>query len=385
MQKTQKETSDDQPISAQNNKWGCKIRNKRKSMRIRQIQCLLFSFIVIQTSLYSQTTFVGQPEGTTKVSIPQGTGTSKKTQLLSIPLLGTAEINGKVAGEVGSFTATTITCPNANWTPSELSQTDKPHLIEITSGNAQGHMFLISRTIPNTTSTLTLDPTEVSRIGSLLETGLAAGDTFLIRPADTLLSFFGTPNSTLVYGGTSSAVADTITLVVNGSASSYFYNTGKNEWSKVSLGSPPSNHTAIMPYMGIQYARLFNTPLEIMSIGKVPFGNRKISIKKSGSTLVSNHWAQDKTLAQIGLQNSEGWITGNTGNVSDRVTLTFNGSVSTYFHDGLNWRRVALMNPLANNALVRKTDSMLISRTSNSTDIGHIVHTDQGPAPTSSY
>jgi hypothetical protein len=73
------------------------------------------------------------------------------------------------------------------------------------------------------------------------------GDTYRIRPVDTLSSFFGTPATTLIRGGTSASTADTISIVSNGQSTTYFYNTGAtpNRWSRVALGSPNANTNTV--------------------------------------------------------------------------------------------------------------------------------------------
>jgi hypothetical protein len=309
-------------------------------------------------------TVTSETFGFTKLAVTAGTGNAKRTSLLAIPLLATTNIAGASHGRVTGVGATTITSSSAQWAPGELSQPEKPHLIEITSGPAQGRMLLISTVTPNTSDTLTVASDELIRNGPVTEMGLTTGDTFRIRPVDTLLSFFGTPEETLIQGGSSPITADTITLVNNGSSASYFFNTESTppQWTRISLGSNPSNHVPIPPYAGVQYARLFSTPLEFLVQGSVPSGSRKVALKDSGPTLLSTYWQAEQSLTSLGLQNSDTWLAGPNSRTADNVTTTTNGSVSSYFFDGTNWRRVALGNPLADNVILPPNSGLLINK-----------------------
>ena len=229
-------------------------------------------------------------------------------------------------------------------------------------------MLLISTTAANTTNTVTLATDEALRVGDLTNLGIAAGidtgDTYRIRPVDTLSSFFGTPESTPVQGGSSASSADTITIVVNGSATTYFFNTAASppRWSRVALGSPDASNVPLPPYAGVQYARIASTPLEFIVTGKVPAGQREVSIKNSGVTLLASYWPVSQTLADLAIQNTPNWGTGASAAAADTLVLSSGGSVSTFFHDGSNWRRVALGSPLANTNTVPVGASIMINK-----------------------
>jgi hypothetical protein len=242
----------------------------------------------------SQTTVQGEPFGYVKINITAGTGTAKRTTLLSLPLLDEASITGNATGRITGLTATTISAAGAGWSAGELSAAATPHLIEITSGVAKGRMLLISTTAANTADTVTIASEEATRVGDLtnlgITTGAENGDTYRIRPVDTLSSFFGTPETTLIRGGATANEADTITIVANGSATTYFYSTTSGRWSRVSLGSPDASNVPLPPYAGLQYARLADTPLEFIVTGMVPSGDREVSIKNSGVTLLAPYW-----------------------------------------------------------------------------------------------
>ena len=313
------------------------------------------------------------PTGFSGISIAPGTGTSKKTTLVSIPLLedlpGT--FVGSKSGRITGVGTNTITAAGAGWTAGSLSAPASPYLIEITSGAAQGLILLISTATANTTDTVTIDTSEMVRAGNLqnleIATGADVGDTYRIWPADTLGSFFGTPETTGIQGGTSSANADTIILAVNGSSTTYFYNTAvtPGRWSRVGLGSPDASNVPIPPYAGVQYARLSTTPLEFTVIGRMPTGMRKVAVKNSGTTLLSPYWPVRQTLGSLGLQNLPGWASAASAAEADTVVLSSGGSATTYFHDGNNWRRVGLGSSSADDTVVAAGTSVLINKRGN--------------------
>jgi hypothetical protein len=316
----------------------------------------------------AQTTVQGEPFGYVKINITPGTGSAKRTTFISIPLLQEANIAGRATGRITGMTATTIASQGAEWSPGQLALAATPRVIEITSGPAQGRMLLISA---NTADTVTISQSDADRIGNLSTLGITAdpvgGDTFKIRPIYTLSSFFGS-DTALIRGGTSAGAADTVTLVSNGSSANYFLNTGVNppRWSRVSLGNPDASNTPILPDAGVQYARLPNTPLEFVVTGKVPSGQREVSIKNSGPTLLAPFWPVTQTLAQLALQNTPNWLRGNTAASADTIVLSAGGSTTTFFHDGTNWRRSALGNPQANTNTVPAGAAIFINKRGSS-------------------
>lgn len=320
------------------------------------------------TAPAEETTVQGEPFGYVKINIAQGTGTGKKTTLISIPLLEEASITGKATGSITALTDTTITLSGAEWIPGELSAAATPHLIEITSGAAQGRMFLLSNVQANTADTVTIDATEVTRFGDLRELGIQVSHTFKIRPVDTIKSFFGTPLTTLIQGGTSAASADTLTIVENGASSTYFYKTDASppRWTRVVFGNPDASNTRIPPHVGVQYARLPATPLEFIVTGKVPSGQRKVAVKSSGTTILAPFWPVSQTLADLGIQNIQNWGKGSSASSADTLVLTAGGASSTYFHDGANWRRVVFGSPVSNTTAVPVGTSILVNKKGNS-------------------
>jgi hypothetical protein len=304
------------------------------------------------------------PVGFVTVGVAAGTGTAKRNTLFSLPLLETDSITGQAAGTITEVTANTISNVNAGWGAGELSNAVSPYLIQVTSGPAAGRMFLISSTSSNTSTTVTVSPVDAAQV-NLVTAGVAAGNTYKIYACDTLSSFFGTPQSSGIQGGSSAANADTVIVVSNGTASTYFYNTAVSPagWRKVGLGAGPNDGNApLLPYYGIQFARLGNTALSFTVTGGVPTHSRVMSVKNFGSTIVSQFWPVDSTLGGLGLQNIVGWQSGASANVADTVILTSNGTPSTYFFDGTNWRRVGLGGGISDNVIVPIGTSILVNK-----------------------
>jgi hypothetical protein len=301
------------------------------------------------------------PVGFVTVGITAGTGSAKKNTLFSLPLLETEAIDGQVAGTITGVTANTISNSNAGWTAGALSDPTMPFLIQITSGAAEGRMFLISSSAAtggavagaaNTATEVTISSLDAAQI-DLTTLGVVEGtDTYKIFACDTISSFFGTPEATGIQGGASAANADTIIAVVNGSSSTYFYSTANGRWSRVALGSPDASNVPLLPYYGIQYGRIASTPLSFVVTGGVPTSERQVSVKNSGSTLLAQYWPADSTLGSLGIENLAGWQSGSTAASADTVVLTSAGSANTYFYNGTNWKRVALGSPDADNTVI---------------------------------
>jgi hypothetical protein len=335
----------------------------------------------------AQATATTDPVGFVTVGIAAGTGTAKRNTLFSLPLLETDSIAG-VAGTITGVTSNTISNAGAGWTPGALSQPATPYLIQITSGSAKGRMFLIASSaatggaVSGTANTATqvtissLDSTQVD----LNTLGIAVGaDTYKIYACDTLSSFFGTPATTGILGASTSANADTIVIVANGSSATYFYNTSvtPNRWSRVGLGSPDASNVPLLPYYGVQYSRLGNSALSFVVTGGVPTVDRQVAIKTSGPTLLAQYWPADSTLGSLGLQNLPGWQTGASASTADTVVLTSAGAANTYFYNGTNWKRVALGSPNADTTPVPVGTTVSINKRGSAA--GFTTLTQQAP------
>lgn len=355
---------------------------------------LRFSLVALIGSALSipasqaQETATTDPVGFVTVGITAGTGTAKRNTLFSVPLLETESIIGQVAGTITGVTANTISNSNAGWEPGALSNPSTPYLLQITSGVAEGRMFLISSGsatagsiggAANTTTTVMVSSIDSAQT-DLTTLGIVAGtDTYKIYACDTLSSFFGTPSSSGVLGGANVNSADSITIVLNGSASTYWYNTAvtPNRWSRSGPGSVDSSNVALLPNYGIQYGRLGNTALSFTITGQVPTVAREVSIKNSGTTLLSQYWPVSSTLASLGLQALPNWTAGSTAATSDTVILTSGGSASTYFNNGTNWLRVAPGSPVSDTTEIPIGSSIQIGQ--KGSEAGYTTLTQQVP------
>jgi len=320
-----------------------------------------FSLAVLTASAFAlsptqaqEATATTDPVGFVTVGISAGTGTAKRNTLFSVPLLEAESIQGQSAGTITGITASSISNSNAGWAPGALSQPESPYLIQITSGAAEGRMFLIASSaatggaLPgtaNSATTVSISSADTAQV-DLTTLGIVAGtDTYKIYACDTLSSFFGTPATTGVLGGANVATADSVVAVVNGTASSFFYSTTNNRWSRAVLGTPDASNVALVPYSGVQYSRLPSTPLSFVVTGAVPTVPRQMAVKNSGTTLISQFWPTDSTLSTSNLHTVVN--SGASAAVADTVVLTSGGNVTTYFFDGTNWRRVVLGSPIA--------------------------------------
>ncbi len=346
---------------------------------IRLSLAVLIAAGATSTSGQAQETATTDPVGFVTVGITAGTGTAKRNTLFSLPLLETESITGQVAGTITGVTANTISNSSAAWTPGALSEPTAPYLIQITSGAAKGRLFLISSSAgtgganagtANTADTVTVSPVDAAQV-DLTTLGINLGeDSYKIYACDTLSSFFGPASGVL--GGSGASNADTVILVVNGSASTYFYNTSVSpaRWSKVAFGSPSADNVPLLPYYGIQYSRLADTPLSFVVTGGVPTTDRQVEVKNSGVTLLAQYWPANSTLDSLGLQSIAGWLAGANANAADTVVLTSGGSANTYFYDGTNWRRVSFGSPLSNDVSIDVGTTVLINRKGTASGFG---------------
>jgi hypothetical protein len=275
------------------------------------------------------------------VNIAAGTGSAKTGSLVSMPLQDVAVITGQSTGRITEVTANTITSSGAGWTPGQLSNAAAPYLIQITSGSANGRMFLISPAQPNTATTVTITPedSEAASLTSLgIVTGTTTGDTYKIIPCDTLGTLFGTPAVSGVQGGAAPNSADTVVITINGASRTYYFNTTLIRWTQVALGNPDATNVPVRPYFGFRYERLANTPLAFLASGSVPIVTRAVPVRNAGSTVLSQYWPTDSTLATLGLHSLSNWTSNATAQSADHVLITSNGTTQRFYHTGTEWR-----------------------------------------------
>lgn len=310
------------------------------------------SLALAPAHLNAQTTVATDPVGFTTVTITPGNGTARRQTMMSIPLLDAASVSGLSSGTISGVTSNSIVVSNAGWTAGALSQPSEPYVIQITSGTAAGRFFLIassaatggasgSAALANTATSVFISPIDSLQVSNdLPAAGVAEGNTFKLFACDTL-SWFGSPATTGVLGGTSPNNSDNVTVTINGTPTTYYYRTTSSNWVRSGLNSSASN-VALVPNIGLAYNRLSSNALSFVTTGQVPVTNRVAPIRNSGTTVLSQYWPVATTLKNLGLQDLAGWVKGTNQVSTDNVIVVAGGTPSTYYNNGTNWRRFPL-------------------------------------------
>ena len=347
-------------------------------MNLQRYPLLIAVAIAFAQQSNAQTTATTDPVGFVTISNAAGTVTTKRNTFFSIPLQEVESITGQVAGTLTGVTSNSLINTNAGWSPGQLSQPATPYIVQLTSGAGAGRIFLIassvstngssgSAALANTATNIFISPLD-SVVVNLTNIGVAAGDAYKIYACDTLSSFFGTPASSGVRGGTATTNADTVTTLINGAPATYWYNTSSNRWSRQGPGSPDSGNVALVPNYGIVYGRQTNTPLVFIVTGQVPTSARAALVKNSGQTLLSSYWPATTTLSNIGLQNLPIWTGAAVFSNADFVTLTLGGSPSNFWWDPTAnsgagaWRRQGPGNVITNPTIEIGTSVQITQR-----------------------
>jgi hypothetical protein len=309
------------------------------------------SLALAPAHLNAQTTVATDPVGFTTINITPGSGIARKTTLMSIPLLDVdSSVAGLSTGTISSVTSNSIVVSNAGWAAGALSQPAAPFVVQITSGPASGRFFLVASlattggasggaSFANTSSNLFISSLSLATVSNnLVNAGISAGHSFKLYACDTL-SWFGSPATTGIRGGSNAASADNIIVTINGSATTYFFNTNTTNWQASSGPSSSRSNVALLPSYGVSYNRLASNALSFVSTGQVPTTNNSVAVKNSGVTVLSSYWPTTNTLRGLGIQNLPGWVTGTSQAAADNVIVVSGGSAATYFYNGTNWRR----------------------------------------------
>jgi uncharacterized protein (TIGR02597 family) len=321
----------------------------------------LIALFIVPAAQAQEATATTDPVGYVTLSIAGGSG-GKAPTFLSIPLLDSANIAGQVRGLITGVSESTISNSEAGWQNGSLSDPASPYLILITSGDAQGRMFLVSTDSPNTSTQVTISADDLLQ-GSLLDLGVKTGDSYRIHPCDTLSSLFGTPASTGIVGGTNARVADTIVLVGPTGPVTYFYSTTENSWVENSRRVSLAPNVPLRPYYGLIYGRQSESPLEFIVTGSVPITSRSVAIANAGATILAQYWPASTKLIDLGLQNVTGWQTGANAKDADRVVIQgANGVPSVYFYNGTNWLLNARRVEISDNVEIPAGASVQIER-----------------------
>ncbi|MDC0088064.1 TIGR02597 family protein [Akkermansiaceae bacterium] len=242
----------------------------------------------------------------------------------------------EVLGDFETVSGTTLTDTDADFTSSLTA--GSTYILEITSGALAGTVQEIVGGASSATSISTSDNLQVD--------GLAAGDTYQMRKADTLSSVFGETNDQGLLGGTSSVVADNIYISDGqGGFNIYYYSTGGfvgAGWRQVGGGSSDSSDDVVFMTDGF-YILKRGSDAELVISGAVKLEAVDLAVN-TDFTLSSGVYPVGSTLASTGLADS---ITGGTSSVvADKILIqTDSGAFDTYYYStggfvGIGWRAV---------------------------------------------
>jgi len=333
-------------------------------MKLHRLPLLAIAASLALGNTHAQTTVATDPVGFTTISVTPGASGARKQTLMSIPLLEVdPSVGGLTAGTITSVLSNRITVTNAGWTPGNLSKPAEPFVVQITSGSASGRLFLIASSsatngssggaaLANSATNLFISSLDMTPItNNLANAGVEAGNTFKIYACNTL-SWFGTPASTGIRGGTNLSSADNVIVTVNGSASTYFFNTSRTNWVRlVGTNSVGSENVALHPSYGVTYSRLGTNALSFISTGEVPTIANRVAIKNSGTTILSSYYPTTNNLRGLGIQSLPGWVIGTNQTSTDNVVVVTSGNAVTYFYNGTNWRRQNIPSSMDNIAI----------------------------------
>ncbi len=304
------------------------------------------------------------PVGSVTINVAAGSVAGRAISVVSLPLSGAATASGAMKGTLTMVTSNTLANSAAGWTAGELSNASSPHVIRITSGTAKGRSFLISTGTANTSTTLTIDPEDLSLL-NFIDAGISAGDSYEIVACDTLGSVFGTPESTGVLGAANSNSADVIQVLVQGQYRQYYYNTNRKAWLRVGPETVSTN-VPLRPDAAVIFSRAGQTALRFTIGGPVPLIERKALVRNSGATLLSNWWPVETTLGASGISELPGWIKSSSPEAADTVQVNISGAWRKYYHNGTQWLRVGPNTP-SNNVVLNVGDGVLIGKQGSQT------------------
>ena len=294
-------------------------------------------------SASAQTTATTIPVGFITKTAPAAVDASTPSNTpVSIPLYQTADFQSAVASTPAAGSHD-ITLTGALFTPTtQFSVT--PHLIRVKTGTLTGKFWLILSNSANGVSTKEPNGGTLGVADGDL-TGLVAGDSCEILPANTLGTVFGstTPIAGLGTGTTAGgALVDNI-LIWNGvtlTFDTYFYHSGNSRWQK---GISNATNTVLYPDDSVFIVRKGASPLPFTTMGTVPSTVERTELFGASSNFVSNRFPVDLTLGTSGIENTPGWVKNTTAGASDTVLLwnAVTGSWDTYFfHSGNNrWQK----------------------------------------------
>lgn len=312
------------------------------------------------------------PVGYLTINIAAGTGSAYTATPIAIPLTTDLpqDFEGAPSGTLTGVSDNVLTVTDAAWPPDALAQPSTPYLLEITSGTQKGRHLLISANTADSITVHSEDPAS----GQLTSIGISEGDTFRIIPCDTLASIFGSPSGQdSIAGGPTPDQADQVILQWNGQWKRYFYNTEQGFWADADSPTTDCSHTPIPHGTGLIYNRLPASPLDLVLLGEVPRHDRPLLVPSTGQLFIAQPWPIETTLADLGMENTPGWVAGTGPRNADTIliskrlphidqTKTFR-NWTTYYFDGNHWRETALGRPISDGQIIDPGSSIQIQRT----------------------
>jgi hypothetical protein len=254
------------------------------------------------------------PQGYIKITIGPRT-----TATMSIPL-----DDAPVArGDVQAVTPSTITTTAAGaW-----DNVAAPYALRLVSGKAAGATFPIIG-VNGTTLSLNTSAVDLTQL-------VATGDSYVVFPADTIGTLFGT-TKVLFKTGATAATADNLQLWINGEWITFFHNG--NAWYNTSDPLTSQNNVLLSPDTGLLVLRRSSPALVFTVLGRV----HEVAPRQfvpTGSTLLANPHPIDVRLASTGFRTAPGWITGPNSTAADSLQAWNGKSWLTFFHNGTTWRK----------------------------------------------
>jgi uncharacterized protein (TIGR02597 family) len=281
---------------------------------------------LLAAGMFAQTATT-TPVGFITITLPDGTSTPSQTAVY-FGLTDSPTGSGVLVGKISGVSPNTITSSGAGWTAGAFSIAATPYMVRITSGVATGTTWQVSTSVPNTAETLTLSDAGLD----LVALGVIANDTFEILPLDTLATLF----TSELQGGQNETVADNVQLWNGNAWVTYFYNTTRSRWERAKFGTI-ANDIVIRPDTGCIITRR-GPAKSLVLIGRAPATDLRIRFGVTRESFVGT-FPYAKTLSQIGLQSTAGWVASTTESLADKVMMWNGGAWVSYYFDGTNWRR----------------------------------------------
>ncbi|MFT3829760.1 MAG: TIGR02597 family protein [Opitutaceae bacterium] len=314
---------------------------------------LLLSAVVADSQSVTTT-----PVGVISYVIAAGTQQSPVITSVYFGLTGQPTNTGATSGRISAVGGSTFSCQGAGWEAGSLSLSTTPYLIRLTSGAAAGTTWQISAAAANTTETVTVLNNGIDLTSLGITASSSTGDTFELLPAATLASLFGInlpvqgtgQASGKLAGGTSSTVADTISVWNGAIWLIFFYDTGLGWWRRDVDGSDAANsrnNFVIRPDACVLIARKGDA-VTLRSIGRAPASALKARYLSGGSAGVGL-FPITNTLGALNLQSLAGWVgiantTGQNVGAADQVAVWEGTAWASFYYDTTaaspRWRRV---------------------------------------------